>query len=307
MSVQTAPNQTGFAALSASDGVSGEDGSPSGESPAVEAEGVEQEGDPLEGESVDDQAPLDVDPEGKSPPNNSEAAEELTQARKEADELRSLVTELDDRIRRDPEMVRKLYGQDSQGGQEDLASLFENTLRDPETGLTPAAADVVIRSMSPVLKRLAHLEKKFGVMEPTVQRVAQTTSSSEFTRTISEAGVPSAVQKSQPFQKFLRTMRQDRTFATLEKQNPKFAADHAASRWIAGQNRAGTTRDERARIETAKYGRTATGTRSPSIAQRIVEVRRGSGDAHIMEADAIREQYAKAGKPLPTIKYVDRA
>lgn len=252
------------------------------------------------------EAQPDVEPEGKSAPQNTESAEELAQVKREADELRSLVTELDDRIRRDPELVRKVYGQEAQGGQDDIASLFEQTLRDPETGLTPAAADVVIRSMNPVLKRLAQLEKKLGVIEPTVQRVAQTTGSAEFVQTISEAGVPAAVQKSQPFQKFLRTMRQDRTFAALERQNPRFAADHAASRWIASQNRTGIARDERARIETAKSGRVASGTRSPSIAQRIVEVRRGSGDAHIMEADAIREQYLKAGKPLPQIKYVDR-
>lgn len=306
MSVQTAPS-TGFAALSASDGVSEGDGSPSGENPAVEAESVEQlEGEPDEGAPVDQDALPDVEPEGKSGPQNADTAEELKQARSEAEELRKLVAEIDDRIKSDPDMARKFYGADGRGGGDDIAALFEQTLRDPETGLTPAAADVVVRSMSPVLARLAQLEKRFGVIEPTVQRVAQTTGTAEFVQTISEAGVPSAVQKSQPFQKFLRTMRQDRTFASLERQNPGFAANHAASRWIATQSRAGTARDDRARIETVKTGRTATGTRSPSIAQRIVDVRRGSGDSHIMEADAIREQYAKAGKPLPQIRYVDR-
>lgn len=244
---------------------------------------------------------------GESPDDDRIATLEADLAQKSA-----ILRDLADEMESDPALKERLSrggrGRESSNG--DLMSDAEKTLRDPETGLTPHSADVVLRAFGPALKRLTQLEARFGEVTPRVSELTRALGSATLERGLADNGVAPAVQRQQPFQKFMRTLRSSREFQQLEARAPAFAAEFAANKWQVSAARKGGWKDERARLETAKGekrgGSPASGARTASLAEKVIEIARSHGGGHVDAAASLRMKYVREGKSPPPIRFVDR-
>lgn len=232
--------------------------------------------------------------------------DEVSDLRSQLAEREALIGQIADEMDRNPELRAILSGQKGSASSEptDWAIRLEKGLRGK---LKPEAAEALTEVFAPFFKELQDANAEIGRLRSTAQSLSRTVGSREYVRALTDSGVTPETQNTQPFQKFLRGLRTNRTFQSLEARDPVFAAETVAARWQASRAQKSGWKDDRARLESAKNGRGAQGSqRSASLAEKVTEIVRKPDGSHVEEAQRIRLEYVKGGKELPKIRYIDR-
>ena len=293
----------------AADAVHGDEPTETGGSPSVveshEEESVEGQG---AGAEPAEQGASTSDKPESGAPGAPDSAEELALLRQQIAERDSLLTEIADKMERDPELAKRLGRGDGTGSQTSEAfSQFKSALTDKDNGLTPASAEVLERAMEPVFERMRQMEAALGRIDPTVRELNRTVGGDQFERALQANGIPPEVRNSPQFTKHLRAMETDRYFAQDKRSRQEYAGRVAAQAWLAKNGRVNVNRDERARLDSVRGQRNGNAPmRGSSIADKVTEITRSSNGSHIDEAARLRFEAMKQNKPLPNIRYVDR-
>ena len=233
-------------------------------------------------------------------------AERISDLESQLSERDALIGQIADEMDRNPELRAMLSGQRSASSSEpsDWGVKLERDLRGV---LKPEAAEALTKAFSPYIKKLQEATDEVTRLRSTAQSLSRTVGSREYVRALGDAGVAPEVQQTQPFQKFLKGLRLNRTYQSIEARDPIFAAETAAARWQAARAQKLGWKDDRARIETAKNSRGAQGSqRSASLADKVIEITRSPDGSHVDEAQRVRFEYAQKGKELPNIRYVNK-
>lgn len=217
-------------------------------------------------------------------------------------DMHKTIVELDDRIRSDPELTRRVYG--GEQGEPEKGYDWNGITETLEEHFEPDAAAALKRTLVPVFDHIGSLEAQLKEVTGRTQALGRSVGGAEFRGALSREGVDRKAQESAAWGKHLRRMRSSKGFQSLEAKSPRAAADYAASKWHAGRARALSNQDDHARLSSAKNGRGAKGSQSSSaLAEKVIEVVR-SGN-FIARADDIRQKATAAQEPMPRIKYVN--
>lgn len=271
-----------------------EGGSPYDE---VRADGG-SEGSDTEQDSSDTGGTIEPDDSGSADSSEIEAL------RAEIAKRDHILAELDDRMERDP-VLRKMLSQGGSGANSD-DDVLANLDKVLEAEFNPDAAAALRKVLGPLMKEHSEMKADLGGQRSRVAKIARDNDMAEFVSTISKNGIDPAVQKSKPFQKHLRELRSRPEFQRLESRSPTFAAEHAAAQWTAMQARRGGWRDEQSRIATAKSGKSGNApSRGSAGAEKVIQIKRQRGGAHVERAATLRFQAERDGKPVPKIEYID--
>lgn len=312
MSVQEAPVRSTSVAheRTVADPSSDQGGSPDEGIDQAGGEGEDTTGDELSQDEGLEQTVEEGDTEGQETqtsrssagPTAAElAAEEIADLKSRLAASDEIIGEVRARMDADPVLREKLGAQGTNTSS--ARAVTEKTIRER---FQPEAASAMNELITPLLERIEYLESEQRQMKPVVGSLAQTVGTSEFVSALVENGVTHEVMKSRPFQKHLQTLRNDPRFKRIEAQSREFAGEHAALKWIASRARNVSNMDERARIGTARTMRnTSTPSGGAATSTKVVQITRSGVDGHIQEAHKLRIQYAKAGKPMPKIEYIN--
>jgi hypothetical protein len=268
-----------------------------------------QGGSPPDGKvRADDDGRTDEGDEEPRPARDAVSQRER-QLQAELDAQLELTRALRSEMDRDPEFEKRVLRAVGQGGPDeglDVAEHFERTLRDPNSGLTSDAAEVMLRAMKPFFQRYGAMERATRAHGTQVESLTRAVGSTRFVERLDQEGVPADVQRSADFQRHLAGLRGEREFQAVESRSPEFAASHAAARWLAQRSRRAGWKDDRQRVESARRARGADApARGASQAARVVRIERLPHGAHVEHAGRVRLEAVSKGQPAPTIEFVD--